>query len=282
MKQLFWLVLISLSPGVQADPFNIYLPFKTQYTPGVMERMEMAFVLDVESARKNFQLQIASQTDTEKFIESEMDELPEVSYGFAVGVGYGFELEVSLGEGGIGSLKYDFSRKNSKWKHSVVLGELRSISEGHGGAFIPEPEEDCGFLDFFCFMDISSWFDFLCINCSEPGTYEYNYQADIKGSMFGYMQGYKYTAFIMPYWGVYYVGYNVGLKVTDNTGAENHQFKNVTTDLAALVLGTKWRLGKKESNFNKSMILNYLVYKDSTRHDGELNGELKLSFVFMF
>ncbi|MDH5518168.1 MAG: hypothetical protein OEY36_10200 [Gammaproteobacteria bacterium] len=284
MKKILLFVLVTLSVTVQADPFNIYLPFNTQYAPGVMDQMEMALVLGVGNTRKNFQLQVAPQTDDEKYIvlETETDEFLDVSFGFSVGLGYGFEFELNAGGSGVTSLKYDFDNAHSNWKNSVVIGGLRSISRGHGGAFIPQPEQSCSFFDIFCFMDLSEVLGFLCFSCSEPGSYEYVYQADIKGSTFAYMQGYQYSALVMPYWGVYYVGYDIDLKVTDNTGADNHQFKEVATDLMALVLGTKWRLGKKDNNFNKSMILNYLAYKDSSLHDGEFNTEIKMSFSMMF
>ena len=280
MSRILLLVLICLSAGTQADPFNIYLPFKTQYVPSALEKLEMAFVIDIERKRKNFQLQINPQTGGEQFIEGRAADRPRLSFGFALGLGKGFDAEVGvLGGAAFSALKYNFGMKNSSWKHSVVLSRAYAEDYGHGGSVLPE-EDSCGFLDLGCFF--SGIFDIFSIFGSPDDRYEYDYLAKVNALSLVYLQGYQLSPRTTAFWSVNYTEYSVDVQVTDNTGAGNNQTGFIKTDMAALVLGMQWKLGKKEHNYNKSMILNIVTLKDSLLHDGELNNDIKLSYILGF
>ena len=281
MKKIMLFVLITLSTAAQADPFNIYLPFKTQYAPGALEQMEFAFVADIEAKRENFQVQIAPITDSEQFIETGMGDdafdMTRLSLGMSIGLGNGFEFEMGIMENtGRSSLKYDFNLDGSSWMHSIILGYSKSESYGHGGAILPD--DSCDFFDFGCWLFEDSFYIFG----GPDDAYEFDYLAEIKAVSFGYIQGYQYTTRTTMFWSVYHAEYDIDVSVTDNTGGSNNQASNLKTNLMALSAGARWKLGKKEDNYNKSAIVNYVIYKDSTLHDGDLNGELKLSYVIGF
>ncbi|MCK4707079.1 MAG: hypothetical protein KAU21_00545, partial [Gammaproteobacteria bacterium] len=212
MKRILLLILFGLSMTVQADPFNIYLPFKTQYAPGALEEMEIAFVADIEAKHKNFQAQVAPQTDTEQFIESFSDR-PRLSIGFAIGLGQGLEFELGAMEGvGISSLKYDFDLTGTPWMHTLILGYIRAESYGHGGAVLPD--DSCGTFDLFCSL-FDSIFSIFDIFGSSDVHYELDYRAEISGVSLGYVQGYQLSPRSMIFWSAYHAEYDIDVMVTD-------------------------------------------------------------------
>ncbi|MDH5426458.1 MAG: hypothetical protein OEY29_15840 [Gammaproteobacteria bacterium] len=268
MKGFVLFVLVSFSPVVQSDPFNIFLPFKTQYAPGVMGQMEMAFVLDYETPRYDYDTRIQTPSD---FDSDSVGHLGVV-LGFAIGLGYGFEFEI----GTAGSaLKYDFANEqSSRWKKSIVVNYSYATSNGHYGAVITN-DESCCLFDFSCFIS-----DIFSFSFNED--YEYDYVAHAEGVSLAFLQGYQLTPVTMLYLGVHYAEYEIDLEVTDNTGSGNNQTDMIETDLMALSLGVKWRLDKRVNKYHKVVVLNSKIYKDDSQHDGELDGELKLSFVVKF
>ncbi|MDH5425296.1 MAG: hypothetical protein OEY29_09900 [Gammaproteobacteria bacterium] len=51
----------------------------------------------------------------------------------------------------------------------------------------------------------------------------------------------------MPYWGVYYVDYDIAYSVVDNTGAGANQKGQIDTDLMYLTLGARSNASKPDS-----------------------------------
>jgi len=274
MKKILFVLLLVSTP-VLADPFNIYLPFNTQYAPESLGKFKKAFIVDYEEGGDNFQLQLAPVTGVEQFIDTRADH--DLVLGFMIGLGGGFEFEINTrGDSSYSSLKYSMSAKESLLTHSFLIGSISSASTGHGGALLQE--DDCGFFDFLCFLD-----DFFTLFGSSSETYEYEYRAELSGVMFGYLQGYQYSKNIMPYWGAYYVDYDIDYEVVDNTGSGADQKGNVDTDLMYLTLGARINAGETDSKGEQSVwLVNYVIYKDSRSHSGDLDGELRFSYINKF
>lgn len=274
------IILLLFVFSAHAEPFNISLPVSPQFNPAVLAKGDMSFTLSFIDKSDNFQLQVRNKTDVDHFLNQETDE--GVAMGLSLGLGAGFEVGVNGGsENGVWSLKYDIGSNESNWSHSIVLGYITGISTGHGGNIIPEPEEECGFLDFFCYFNI---FDFLCFgSCADPVTYEYNYEADISGGMLGYMQGYQTAPSLLLYWGVHYINYDIDVRVTDNTGAYNNTTDTITTDLFSLSTGLRWKVGKPDKDGRPSYILlNLTPIKYSSQHDGNFDSEIQFSYINEF
>jgi len=271
MKVLLYVLLLFSAP-VLADPFNIYLPFNTQYTPESLGKFEMAFIVGYEEGGDNFQLQLAPVTGDERFIDSNADN--DLVLGFMIGLGNGFELELDTrGDSSYSSVKYSVSANDSALTHSFLVGSISSAMTGHGGAILQE--DDCSFFDIFCYMD-----DFFSLFGSSSDTYEFDYRAELSGVMLGYLQGYRYSKNMMPYWGAYYVDYDIDYEVVDNTGGNGDQKGNVGTDLMYFTLGAQINAGKPDSKGEQSVwLINYVVYKDSRSHAGDLDGELRFSYI---
>jgi len=268
-------VLLLMSAPVLADPFNIYLPFNTQYAPESLGKFEKAFIVGYEEGGDNFQLQVVPVTGVDQFVDTEADNDPVL--GFMIGLGLGFELEFDTrGNANYTSVKYSFKNPKSTLHHSFVLGDITSQDWGHGGLLLQE--DDCGLLDFSClFSDIFNLFN---VFGSSNDKYEYDYEADIKGLMLAYLQGYQYSASVMPYWGVYYIDYDIGYTVTDNTGGSGNQSGHIDTDLMFVTLGARINAGKPDSKGEQSVwLVNYVIYKDSMSHGGDFNGELRFSYI---
>ncbi|MCK5334691.1 MAG: hypothetical protein KAQ67_00945 [Gammaproteobacteria bacterium] len=271
MKYLLYILLFFSTSSV-AGPFNIYLPFNSQYTPGVMEKYGKAFLIGVIEKGDNFQLQFLPKTENEQYISDFSDYKFNIPVSFLFSPYENTELEIgSEDEGKYFSVKYDFSPVQSPWKTSVVFGWLNTVKNGHAGALIQEGD-DCGFLGLFCFFSSPS-----------PDVYEYNYEADTTGLMLAYLQGYQYSQGVMGYLGVYFVNYDIKYQLIDNAGTNSDQKDSLRTDLIALTVGLKGKIGKsaKEQN-DKYVVMNYIFYKDSTQHDGVLDPELRISFVMEF
>lgn len=270
MKYLFCLLLFSTSSV--ADPFNIYLPFNSQYTPGVMEKYGKAFSIGAIRKGDNFQLQFLPKTANEQYISDFLDYKYNVPVSLLFSPYENIELEMgSEDEGKYFSVKYDLSPVQSPWKTSVVFGWSNVVKNGHVGALIQEGN-DCGFLGLLCFFSSPS-----------PDIYEYNYEADVTGLMLAYLQGYQYSQRVMGYVGAYFVNYDIEYQLIDNAGTNSDQKGSLRTDLIALTVGVKGNIGKLAENQNdKYVVLNYIFYKDSTQSDGVLDPELRISFVMEF
>ena len=273
-----YLILFSmlLSASCFADPFNLLLPFNTQYAPGSLGKYEKAFTVGGEWAGDNFQLQLSPVTGVDRFIDTEPD--GHIFLGFIMGLGNGFEVELDTGgNAGYASIKYSFKNPDSSLLHSFVLADISSEDYGHGGALLAE-DDDCGFFDIGCwFSDAFNFFG------GSNDRYEYDYQAEIRGLMLGYMQGYQYSAGVLPYWGVHYVDYDIGYTVTDNTGAGAHQSGHVNTDLMFLTLGVKLDVNQSARYEDRSSwLINYVAYQDSSLHQGDLSSEIRISYINHF
>lgn len=276
MKTLLCLLVFFLTPA-WADPFNIQLPFNTQYEPESLGLFKRAVVLGYEEGGENFQLQLAPTTGVDRFIETEPDH--DFMLGFKIGLGKGFEFEIDSTSGsGYASIKYSFESVGSDLKHSLLFGKIVSMKQGHGGLFLQGNGEDCDLIDVFCWLS-----DIFGSSNSTPDRYEYNYDADIDGSMVAYLQGYQYSSNIMPYWGVYYVAYDIAYSVIDNTGAGVNQNGHIDADLSYLTLGARINYGKPDSKGEQSIwLINYVLYKNSSSHTGNLGGELRVSYINRF
>lgn len=274
------LILLFFVFTAAAEPFDISLPLTPQFNPDVLAKGEMSFTLSFVDKSNNFQLQVRNKTDDDHFIDEEVDH----GIAMALSLGLGTDIDVGLynsSDGGVLSLKYGIGSNNSGWGHSVILGYVHGISTGHGGNVLPEAEEDCGFLDIFCYMDIGNLFCF--ISCSDPMTYEYDYEADITGTLLAYMQSYKKTPALMLYWGAFYTDYDIGVRVTDNTGTNADSFESFGTDVFVLSTGLRWKVGKPDKDGQLSYLLvNLIPIKYSSRHDGEFDGEITISYINEF
>ncbi|MDH5425297.1 MAG: hypothetical protein OEY29_09905 [Gammaproteobacteria bacterium] len=140
-----------------------------------------------EQGGENFQLQLEPKTGTDTFIDAEPDH--DLMLGFKFGLGKGFEFEIdSTSSDGYASIKYSFESAGSGLKHALIFGKIRSMKLGHGGQYIQDEDDGCGFFDIGCWL--SDIFDF---SNSPSGHYEYRYEADIDGSMLAYLQCYQYS-----------------------------------------------------------------------------------------
>jgi len=273
-------ILLLFSFSVNAESFDIFLPLNTQNAPGVLDKHQFAFTIGVVEDSNNFQLQVQNKTGSEQFIKDDWDY--DMSMGIAVGIGSGFEFELNgYADGSIASLKYDIASPDSTLTRSVVVSYLKAAGSGHGGNILPEEEEDCGFIDFFCYLDFESIFCFL--GCSDPVNYEFNYEAEISGLMLAYLHGYRYSANSIYYLGVHYVEYDIEVDVIDNTGGGASTHESLRTDLGAVTFGARWEIRKnaeqKDSNY---ILLTAVPYKFSRSHDGNIGSEIRLSYKIEF
>lgn len=275
----FWFFLMLLMPAtIQALPFNITLPTNMEYSPGVLNRGEKSVWLGLNNEHRNFQLQVRSQDDVEHFLGND-DSKTGFSYGFSYGLGGGLEASI-YGSNDTANLaiQYDFDHANSRWRHSVIAAYISGTSYGHSGTVLDTDE--CGFLDLFCFLDLSRLFCFWDCNTD---TYEYYYEAKTNGGLLAYIQGFRVSPEFVPYWGIYTMDYNIHYNVHDNVNGSETGNGSLTTDMSAIVLGAKWLFGKgSEHKPPMSMSLNYVLMSGSSRHDGNVDGDLRLLFRVAF
>jgi len=275
-----FILLLLFSFSVSAESFDIFLPLNTQYAPGALDKHQFAFTIGVVEESKNFQLQVQNKTGSDQYIQEDDDY--DMSMGIAVGLGSGFELELNgYAEGRMASLKYDISSLDSTLSRSVVISYLQAAGSGHGGNVLPEEDEDCSFLDLFCYIDIGN---ILCLGlCSDSVNYEFNYEAEISGLMLAYLHGYRYSASTVYYWGVHYVEYDIEIDVIDNTGGGANTHESLQADLGAVTFGARWKVrrnaAQKDSNY---ILLTAIPYKFSRSHDGDIGSEIRLSYKIEF
>jgi len=275
-----YLLLLLLSLSVSAESFDIFLPLNTQYAPGALDKHQFAFTIGFVEEGNNFELQVQNKTGSEGFIHEEYDY--GLSMGIAVGLGAGFEAEFNgYADGSMVSLKYDIASSDATLSRSVVVGFLQAAGSGHGGNILPEEEEDCSFLDLFCFLNFE---DIFCLGfCSDSVNYEFNYQADISGLMLTYLHGYRYSPNSVYYLGIHYVEYDIEVDVADNTGGGANTHESLQTDLGAITFGVRWKIRKNAEKKDSSYVLLTAVpYKFSRSYDGDIGSEIRLSYKVEF
>ncbi len=280
MKKLkFCLLMLLACESLFAEPFDIFLPHNTQYLPEVLLEDRFSFTMGFVNEGKNFKTQVLNKTDDVGFIDSKDDY--DLSLGLAYGLGGDREVEINAyAEGSIISVKQGFESASSNIKSSLVVGYLKAASFGHGGNIIPEEEEDCSFLDLFCYLDFEELF---CLGlCSPDVTYEFNYEAEIQALTIAYLQGYRYSASTAFFLGIHYAEYDIEINVIDNVGGADSS-DSLSTNLAAITIGMQWKQRKTASSKKlNNIVLSYIPFKYSRSHDGEYNSEFRLTYVLEF
>jgi len=261
--------LLFLSINVYADSFDIYLPTASHFSPGTIGEGKWGFSLGVMKEVKDFRLQYDPVTEDNQHISDYATYSRDVVVYLTYGLTDNLDIELGSEKGSYLSLKYDFEiGSQSNWNSSFIVGWLNNEHDGNAGAVIQQGES-------------CDWFDIICglFSDPKPTIYEYEYEADINGLMLGYFQGFKVSDRVMTYLGVTYTGYRIEYFLHDNTVANQDQAHKVDTDVVALWLGAKIQVGK---NNNKFVTANYDVVKDSTRHDGNMEGRLNFVFSFIY
>lgn len=261
--------LLFLSVNVFADSFDIYLPTASRFSPGTIGEGKWGFSIGVMKEVKDFRLQYDPVTEENQHVSEYATYSRDVMVYLTYGLTDSLDIELGGEKGSYLSFKYDFDMgEQSNWNSSFVVGWLKNEHEGHAGAVIQQGE-DCGWFDIFCSL----------FSDPKPTIYEYGYEADINGLMLGYFHGYKFSDRVMAYLGGTYTDYRIEYYLHDNTIAGLDQAHKVDTDVVALWLGAKIQVGKKN---NKFVTANYDVLKDSTRHDGNMEGRLNFVFSFVY
>ena len=103
-------IFVVFSGAVSAYPFDVSLPFKVQYTPGVLGKSETSLNIDFEKAADYLQVQFNSQFEDVRFVTD--DSKNHLNFAFTIGLGGGYEFEI--GGSGVSqlSIKKNFQQKN--------------------------------------------------------------------------------------------------------------------------------------------------------------------------